>query len=420
MSGPGWYPDPGGASHLRWWDGNAWTNHVAAAPSPAVSPPAEPVTSCQPDALSAEISELQRERDRLLKELVETREVLALQEVGVYRYSHRLSTALAYRDRLEKLQGDIKTAIRGGNAVVGTTQWSINGSQKEGAKMVADFCKLMLRAYNNEADNAVATLKPFMLESAVQRLLKARTTIEKLGSAMQIRVTDSYHALRVTELELTADFLSKREEEREHEREERARMKEEEAALREMEREKARLEKERSHYDAVVAALRAKGDEEGAARAEAKASEINSAIVGIENREANTRAGYVYCISNIGAFGPKVVKVGLTRRLDPMDRVRELGDASVPFRFDVHALVFSEDAVGLETMLHQRFAERRVNMVNAHREFFYVTPAELRSALEEVQGSLISFTETPEAIEWRQSEHIRAPRGAAAGTMEQA
>jgi hypothetical protein len=87
--------------------------------------------------------------------------------------------------------------------------------------------------------------------------------------------------------------------------------------------------------------------------------------------------------------------------------VRELGDASVPFRFDVHALIFSEDAVSLETSLHQRFADRRVNMVNAHREFFYATPAEVRAVLTEVHGSLITFVEAAEALEWRQSEHAR-------------
>jgi len=175
-----------------------------------------------------------------------------------------------------------------------------------------------------------------------------------------------------------------------------------------MEREQARLEKERAHYETVVAAMRLKGDAEAVADAEAKIAELDNAITGIENRAANTRAGYVYCISNIGAFGPSVVKIGLTRRLEPMDRVRELGDASVPFRFDVHALIFSEDAVGLETALHHHFASRRVNMVNAHREFFYAKPAEVREALEAVRGSLITFQEEPEALEWRQSEHARS------------
>ena len=222
-------------------------------------------------------------------------------------------------------------------------------------------------------------------------------------------MSDTYHDLRVCELKLTADYLSKREEEKEREREERARMKEEEAVQRELEREQKKLEKEHSHYESVFAAMKAKGDEAGVAKAEAKLAEIDNAIVGIETRAANIRAGYVYCISNIGAFGPKVMKIGLTRRLDPEDRVRELGDASVPFRFDTHALIFSEDAVGLETMLHQRFSDRKVNLVNPRREFFFVTPEEVRAVLEEVQGSLISYDEVPEALEWRQSEHERGP-----------
>ena len=105
---------------------------------------------------------------------------------------------------------------------------------------------------------------------------------------------------------------------------------------------------------------------------------VDDAIAGVEQRAANVWAGYVYVISNIGAFGPDVVKIGMTRRLDLMDRVRELGDASVPFRFDTHALFFSEDAVALETALHQRLSRKRVNLVNPRREFFYATPAQVR------------------------------------------
>jgi len=403
MSTPaGWYPEPGNPDVLRWWDGSAWTSHRSTIPSTGASD-----SSSSASRLRSEIAELQAELASLSRDVVQTREVLALQEVGVYRYSHPLENALAYKAKLDELEEAIRAAIKNGKAVVGTKQWAINGSQKEGAKMVADFCKLLLRAYNNEADNAVRALKPFMLPAAIQRLEKARATIHKLGSAMHIEITETYHSLRVEELELTADFLAKREEEKEKEREARARAKEEAAVRREFEQEQARLEKERSHYATVAAALRAKGDEAGSAKAEAKIAELEDAIAGVEERAANTRAGYVYCISNVGAFGDGVVKIGLTRRLDPMDRVRELGDASVPFRFDVHALIFSEDAVGLETMLHQHFAHRRVNMVNAHREFFYATPAEVRGVLEEVHGSLITFTEVPEALEWRQSERER-------------
>jgi hypothetical protein len=139
-----------------------------------------------------------------------------------------------------------------------------------------------------------------------------------------------------------------------------------------------------------------------------KLEEIGRAIEDVDSRAANIRAGHVYVISNIGAFGNEIVKVGMTRRLAPRDRVRELGDASVPFRFDVHALFFSSDAVGIERTLHQRLAEKRVNLVNPRREFFHATPGEVKALLAELAGELLEFDELPEALEYRQSMAQRA------------
>jgi hypothetical protein len=133
---------------------------------------------------------------------------------------------------------------------------------------------------------------------------------------------------------------------------------------------------------------------------------VDQAIADNDYRAANIRAGYVYVISNEGAFGKNMVKIGLTRRLEPLDRVRELGDASVPFPFDVHALYFSEDAVTLETELHHAFAEKRVNQVNERREFFFATPHEVRLVLADKVGNLLEFTEEPEATQFRQSRAL--------------
>ena len=142
--------------------------------------------------------------------------------------------------------------------------------------------------------------------------------------------------------------------------------------------------------------------------------EVDAEIETVDFRTANIRAGYVYVISNIGSFGERMVKIGMTRRLEPMDRVKELGDASVPFNFDVHALFFSEDAVGVETSLHHHFADKRVNRINNRREFFYVTPAEVHDALTRIAGNLLEFTEEPAAEQYRESRQI------AAGTSEAA
>jgi hypothetical protein len=131
-------------------------------------------------------------------------------------------------------------------------------------------------------------------------------------------------------------------------------------------------------------------------------SDVDRAIKDVDYRAANIRAGYVYVVSNIGAFGETMVKVGLTRRLDPLERIRELSDASVPFNFDVHAVFFSKDAVGIESAMHERLRERRVNISNLRREFFRATPAEVKQHLAELAGELLEYADEPEALEYRQ------------------
>lgn len=358
--------------------------------------------------LDREIFDLKAERESVAASLAKVREEHILQEVGIYDYHHRLEDSIAYKEPLARVQTRIKEmGLKDGGAVTATNDWVVNGSKTEGRKMVRETSKLMLRAYNAEADRLVQTMRPYKLEAAVDRLTKSREMVSKLGRSMSIDISSAFHAARVEELKLTADFLAKLQEEKEAEREEKARLREEAQARKEFEAEKARLLKEQSHYERALEQMRANGDEAAVAAAEAKLLEIADAIHGVEEREANIRAGYVYVISNVGAFGERMVKIGMTRRLEPMDRVKELGDASVPFRYDVHALFFSDDAVGIETKLHQALAAQRVNRVNLRREFFYATPKEVEELLASLDGSLLSFVEDPEADEWHQSENAR-------------
>ncbi|MFD4956505.1 DUF4041 domain-containing protein [Streptomyces sp. NPDC058451] len=341
----------------------------------------------------------------LQAQVVTTDETAMLQQVGIYAYRHQLQDAIAYRTRLDSLQAKIKNLARTDRAVLAAQDWTVNGSAGAGRKMVRDFSKLMLRAYNAEADYAVRSMRPHRLNSLIDRLYKSRETIAKLGATMHIRISDAYHDARVRELQLTADFLQKKEEEKEAQREIRAREKEEAAAQRELERERVKLHKELGHYQAALQRLRERGDADAVAEMEARLTEIEEALSSVEARAANVRTGYVYVISNIGAFGERMVKIGMTRRLEPLERVYELSGASVPFRFDVHALIFSKDAVGLESQLHKEFANYRVNRVNARKEFFRVTPAEVRDALQRYAGQhLVEFTEEPQALEWRASK----------------
>lgn len=484
-----WYADPEDAAHLRYWDGQQWTDHQVPAnqqlqqqaaptrtapvgPDAAALPPQTPASSAAKvplfgarkyarqtaenlDRANAEIARLRAEMDRLgtldvaelerqrealkadthaLREnlaseregldreladlktrVVTTQEAEILQEVGIYEYRHPLSDSVAYKAELEKIKDKIKTMAKAdGGAIQSATNWQVEGSAAKGKKMVRDISKLMLRAYNAEADNLVRGLKPYKLDSAVDRLNRVERTIENLGKTMSIEVNDRYHRVRIKELELTADYQEMLAREKEKEREEKERLREERQLQQEIEREKARLAKERSHYQNALQALIGKGDTEGADRMRAQLEDIEKAIEDVDYRAANARAGYVYVISNIGALGERMVKIGMTRRLDPMDRIRELSDASVPFNFDIHALFFSDDAVSIENQMHQRLADKRVNRVNLRREFFYVTPAEAKTHLIDLTGELLSFDEEPEALEFHQSMHAAGMREHAA------
>jgi seryl-tRNA synthetase len=354
--------------------------------------------------LRIEESELGGRVSELRGEVVVTEDTAILQEVGIYEYRHPLTDAVAYQAELKRLQDQIKVMARkDGGAVLAATDWTVNGSRAQGRAMVREYSKLVLRAYNAEADNLVRALKPYKLGSALDRLGKIAIAIERLGKTMNIRISPAYHALRIRELELTADYLEKRAEEKEREAADRERLREERRVQQELARERARLEKEHQHYSNVIQRLIEQGKHDAAEEHQATLAQIVKAIEDVDYRVANVRAGYVYVISNIGAFGEKMVKIGLTRRIDPTERVRELGDASVPFRYDTHALFFSDDAVGLEAKMHQRLAGRRVNWVNKRREFFYVSPAEAKHHLVELAGELLEYVDEPEALEFRQS-----------------
>ena len=359
--------------------------------------------SSERDSLGAEVAAEASRLSEIKQAIVETDNALILQEVGVYQYRHPLDSAAQYKEELESLKDQLKSMVKNKNAVTAIANFTFNNSVAKGRSFVNDFSKLMLRAYNAEAENCVRVLKAGTLASAEKRLNKTAEVIERFGRMVEMRITPEYQRLRLKELELTADYLAKLQEEKEAARAERERLREEEKARAEYRREQERLLKERLHYENALAVLREKGDLEGVSELEGKIADVDHAIEGVKDREAHIRAGYVYVISNIGALGDRMVKIGMTRRLNPMDRVTELGDASVPFRYDIHALFFSQDAVGIEAALHQDLEGQRVNKVNHRREFFYATPGEVRELLLKHAGNLLEFIEEPEAPEYWQS-----------------
>ncbi|MFV8309322.1 DUF4041 domain-containing protein [Mycobacteroides chelonae] len=372
------------------------------------------------DTVAALLRENRLLRDRAIEAETEVEALRhgleALHDVGIYNYRHPLENAVAYQQELAAISADVKKLVVEGNAIETSTRFTFDNSLAKGRKMTAELAKLMLRAYNAEAENCVRYVKAGNLEAAEKRLTSAASAIARYASMMEMRISAGYHQLRLRELALTADYQMKVQEEREAAREERARLREEQRAERELRAERERLDKERAHYAAALAALGPDREEERSVLS-AKVSEIDGRIAVNDYRVTNIRAGHVYVISNVGSFGPEIVKIGMTRRLEPMERVRELGDASVPFGFDVHALFFADDAVGVERELHRRFANQRVNRINLRREYFYTTPADVKKALTEVAGHLLQFVEYPEAEQFRSSEQIRSEEVKAFGTQ---
>lgn len=442
---PGWYFDGPDHSLVRWWDGNTWTDHTQPAiqnqPDQAtVAPQAlgdnprkrkkvgffnakgmaeeqlkendrlralieqyglgdlEQVVRARESA-SAELSSLLSELDRVQADiaaasqhLVSTRDQAALQELGLFDYAHPAEHSAELATKLEAIRSQIKDMVRSKTAITATTNFTFNNSAKQGQKFVSQMSQIMLRAYNAEAENCVKTVRAGNLDTAQNRLSKAREQIVKQGTMINLQVSPQYHQLRLMELSLAARHLQALQAEKEEERARREELREQRRVEQELARAKEKLEKEVSHYQATLAVLEANGDTAGAARIRALLQDAERAIEDVDYRAANIRAGYVYVISNVGAFGENMVKIGMTRRLEPMDRVKELGDASVPFTFDVHALFFAEDAVGIEAMLHRTFAEQRVNKINTRREFFYVKPAEVLEVLREHRVEVLEFT----------------------------
>jgi hypothetical protein len=358
--------------------------------------------------LTVEKAELQEQIRIEQQQLIEVQGQIQMQDVGIYQYHHPAETSVALSAELERVRSEIKAAVRAKAAIEANTNFTFNNSAAQGRKFVNEMSRIMLRAYNAEAENCVKTVKAGNLLAAEARLTKAKEQIEKQGRMIDLCVSEHYHYLRVQELELAADFHMRLQEEKEAERERKAELREQRKAEQELKAERERLEKqlakEQAHYTNVKAMLEAQGDLEAIQRLEEKLADVQRAIDDVDYRAANIRAGFVYVISNVGSFGHDMVKIGLTRRLEPLDRIRELGDASVPFRFDVHALFFADDAVTVETKLHQAFAAKRVNKINLRREFFRATPEEVLEVLKSTVGEVVQYTAEPEAEEYRLSQ----------------
>ncbi|MGA6106985.1 DUF4041 domain-containing protein [Pseudomonas solani] len=370
-----------------------------------------------------EVAALAQRSTDLQGQILVWEETLLLESFALYEPKFKLNASLEYKSRLDSTREYQKTMIKAGTAATGNMAWTVNGSQAQGRKLVTDMIKLVIRSFNNEADYCVDNVKFDNVELGEKRILKSFEACNRLGKIMDVEISRKYLGLKIDELHLAYEFQIKKQEEKEEAKRAREELREQQKLEQEIRAAREKIAKERKHFTTALRDLQARLDkaesEEDRLPLLAKLAEVEAGRTALESeeklidyREQNAKAGYVYVISNIGAFGEGIYKIGMTRRLEPMDRVDELGDASVPFWFDVHAMVFSDNAPALEAKLHERFAAGRLNKVNGRKEFFRADIAEIESVIRQSYDAAVEVTHEAPAEQYRESLRMELPKAA--------
>ena len=276
----------------------------------------------------------------------------------------------------------------------------------------------MLRAFNGDCDSLISKVNWSNIDKMEERIRKAKKDIEKMNEDLKITLSVNYLNLKLQELWLTHELANKIREEKEEQRRIREQIREEEKLRKEIEKAMAEAKKEEEQFKNAIDMARTELEQASEGQKAAlldKIQELEERLHEAEEKEERaisraqmTKSGYVYVISNIGSFGENIYKIGLTRRLEPMDRVKELGDASVPFTFDVHAMIYSEDAPKLENTLHNTFVTSRMNRINPRKEFFKISLDEIEEIAKKHDGK-VEFTKIAEAREYRESLALSNP-----------
>ena len=342
-------------------------------------------------------------------------ETIEFAELGFYKPSFSFEHSEQYKEEISRVKADQKQMITDKTAIICTTEWTLEGSKVKGRTMTNRSIRMTARAFNNECDAAISKVKWNNAQRMIERIQKGFDAINKLNESNAIYIDREYFALKVNELKLTHEYHEKKQEEKEEQAEIRQQIREEVK----LEKEMADAFKEEDKFQSLLdkANMQAqKSSGEKLLKLQEQIAKLNDDLADAHQKSERaksmaerTKVGHVYVISNIGSFGENVYKIGMTRRLEPLDRVKELGDASVPFLFDVHAMIYTENAPELEKYLHREFHDRRLNLVNNRKEFFDVELLEIENIVKEKHVDA-EFYITAEAREYKESKAIRAQK----------
>ena len=355
--------------------------------------------------------------DKLLNEIKIYEENLELINYGMHTPTFEFDSSERYKMKITEIREKQKEMLKEKTAVYANMDWTIGGSASEGKKMILRIVKLQLRSFNGECDAAIANVRWNNYSQMEARIKKSRDAINELCAWSGCYITSEYLYSKLEELETVYLYAEKKQAEKEEQRAAAEKIREEERAQREFEKAQKDAEREEQRYNAALEQAKLELENahgEKVNKLNEKIAELQARLLEAQkNKERaismaqQTKCGHVYVISNIGSFGENVYKIGMTRRLDPTERVKELGDASVPFNFDIHAMIYSENAPKLENELHKKFWAKRINYVNDRREFFKVNLEEIEKVAHENNAD-IEFIKVPEAKEYRETLSIMA------------
>ncbi|TCG11955.1 GIY-YIG nuclease family protein [Mycoplasma todarodis] len=312
-----------------------------------------------------------------------------------------------YIEEWDKQRKDLSVLSKSQEIIVINTPMKLGGNERKGIKLQKDLTKLGIIHLNNIANIQFKSTTQGNYEKQLIKFDKEFDKVNKILSPLNVEISEEFKLEILNSFKMVIKMNLQKENDREEARQERERIQEEKKVQREIEREKEKINKEVEKYELRIAEIYKQSSKESSdkdAEIEAlkqKIAELNNEEEELQERLAQTGAGYVYIISNIGSFGEEVYKIGVTRRLEPEVRIRELSSASVPFPFDKHALIWSEQAFKLETALHKYFTNERVNKVNTRKEFFRTSLEDIKIATNKITDTSVKWIDEPEAIQYR-------------------
>jgi hypothetical protein len=359
------------------------------------------------------IKEKRKELNQLRKDIAHANDEIGLQEFGFFKRKYNFTSSVKYKVELSNIRMAEKLMVKNNEAGIIIQPLTMDGSISKGKTMQKQLIKAAIRGFNGESDAILTKISSSNLEKKLTAIERSWEQLNKIYSKNFIQISQEYLELKKDELRLAAEFELKKQEEKDKLREEKEREKEERKLQAELTKQQLKYDKDITQFsNAIILAQNklknASEDEIDELKKQIEQYKLKIDALNIEKEELNTKfsnakAGYVYVISNIGSFGEDIVKIGVTRRLTPTDRIDELSSASVPFKFAINALIFNDDAFDLEKRLHQHFNKYRVNKFNNRKEYFKVNLNDIKEYLENDNSLNVEWNENPENFEYEQT-----------------